>query len=79
MPFQDTEVYTLDLSTSHSNHQVTPTWQEITDVKILETDCEFRVEVMGGTGKQWIALTNDECGASVTVATIVVKGNKEHA
>ncbi|MBA7593126.1 hypothetical protein ES703_00043 [subsurface metagenome] len=74
--FRDIEVYFLDLSETHQGRQVTPGWNKISEVEVLETNCEFRLEVMRGPGgRQWLALYNDACNGGT--AKVVVKGHKE--
>ena len=73
--FRDIEVYFLDLSVAHSGLQVTPYWSEIRVVEVLETNGEFRVEVMRGPGGEWLTLYNDAVADGE--AEVVVKGQKE--
>ncbi len=73
--FKDVEVYFLNISTAHSGLQVTPHWYIIRVVEVLETNGEFRVEVMRGPGGEWLALYND--AITDGEAKVVVKGQKE--
>ncbi|GAI18063.1 unnamed protein product [marine sediment metagenome] len=73
--FRDVEVYFLDLSAAHSGLQVTPHWSKIRVVEVLETNGEFRVELMRGPGGEWLALYNDAVVDGE--AEVVAKGQKE--
>lgn len=74
--FRDIEVYFLDLTEAHSGRQVTPGWNNISEINVLETNAEFRVEVRRGEGEnQWLALFNDAVNGGM--AKVEIKGHKE--